>query len=130
MKFGGEFYHLKRRPGYPSTVEAVAIARLVFDREDLCLYFDRPPGSQWVASLWIVDGSCDADSAQKLKKSSGPLSSLRPSTSGGKTSSTNSSRGRWRSWILPILRRPPRRFPRRMRTGIAGLESKGAAVAV
>jgi hypothetical protein len=68
MKFGGEFYHLKRRPGYPSIVEAVAIARLYFDREDLCLYFDRPPGSQWVASLWIVDGSCEVDLALVLKE--------------------------------------------------------------
>jgi len=68
MKFGGEFYHLKRRPGYPSIVEAVAIARLYFDREDLCLYFDRAPGSQWVASLWLVDGPCEVDLAVVLKE--------------------------------------------------------------
>ncbi len=68
MKFGGEFYHLKRRPGYPSIVEGVAIARLYFDREDLCLYFDRPPGAQWVASLWIVDGPCEVDLALVLKE--------------------------------------------------------------
>jgi hypothetical protein len=68
MEFGGEFYHLKRRPGYPSVVEAVAIAHLYFDRDELCLYFDRPPGFQWVASLWIVDGSCEVDLALVLKE--------------------------------------------------------------
>jgi hypothetical protein len=68
MKFGGEFYHLKKRPGYPSVVEAVAIARLDLDTKGLCLYFDRPPGSQWVASLWIVDGPCEVDLAVVLKE--------------------------------------------------------------
>jgi hypothetical protein len=68
MKFGGEFYHLKRRAGYPGIVEAVAIARLDLDTKGLCLYFDRPPGSQWVASLWIVDGSCEVDLAVVLKE--------------------------------------------------------------
>ncbi len=68
MKFRGEFYHLKIRPEYPRTVEAVAIACLHFDRRELCLYFERPPGSQWVASLWIVDGPCEVDLAVVLKE--------------------------------------------------------------
>ena len=68
IEFSGEFYHLKRRPAYPSIVEAVAIAHLYFDRDELCLYFDRSPGLQWVASLWIVDGSCEVDLALVLKE--------------------------------------------------------------
>lgn len=66
MTFGGEFYHLKVRPEYPSIVQAVSIARLYFDSRDLCLYFDRPQGSQWVASLWIVDDPCEVDLAVVL----------------------------------------------------------------
>lgn len=67
MRFRGEFYHLKRRPEYPEMVEAAAIARLYFDSKTLCLYFDRSAGSQWVASLWIVDGECQVDLAIVLQ---------------------------------------------------------------
>lgn len=63
-----EFYHLKIRPEYPRIVKGVAIALLYSDTETKCLYFDRPPGSQWVASLWIDDGACQVDLAAVLKE--------------------------------------------------------------
>ena len=68
MDFEGEFYQLKVQRGYPSIVKAVAIARLCYDRKILRLYFDRPQGTQWVASLWIVDDPCQVDLAVVLKE--------------------------------------------------------------
>lgn len=64
----GEFYFLKIRPEYPRAVEAVAIAHLYYDTEAKRLYFDRPAGSQWVASLWILDENCRVDIALVLKE--------------------------------------------------------------
>lgn len=61
-------YHLKIRPEYPKAVNAVAIAHFQYDTNAKRLYFDRPQGSQWVASLWIVDGPCEVDLAVVLKK--------------------------------------------------------------
>jgi hypothetical protein len=66
---GIEFYHVKLKPEYPSIVKGVAFALLYYDTEIRCLYFDRPPGSQWVVSLWIKDGSCEIDLAAVLKHS-------------------------------------------------------------
>lgn len=64
----GEFYFLKIRPEYPKVVNAVAIAHLYYDTETKCLYFDRPAGSQWVASLWIQEEGCRVDLAVVLKE--------------------------------------------------------------
>jgi hypothetical protein len=61
-------YHLKMRPEYPKTVNAVVIAHFQYDTSAKRLYFDRPQGSQWVASLWIVDGPCEVDLAVVLKE--------------------------------------------------------------
>ncbi len=57
----GEFHYLRVRPGYPTEVKMVALGRLEYVTETVPSYFDRPPGSQWVASLWIVDGPCEVD---------------------------------------------------------------------
>jgi hypothetical protein len=65
---GLEFYHLKLRPEYPAIIKGVAFALLYHDTETRCLYFDRPPGSQWVVSLWIDDGTCQVDLAAVLKE--------------------------------------------------------------
>lgn len=65
---GIEFYHLKLRPEYPRIVKAVAFALLRYDTEAKRLYFDRPEGSQWVASLWIRDEWCQIDLAVVLKE--------------------------------------------------------------
>lgn len=64
----GEFYFLKLKPGYPKSVKAVAIAHLEYDTDTRRLYFDHPEGSQWMASLWILDGSCQIDLAMTLKE--------------------------------------------------------------
>ena len=63
-----EFYFLKIKPGYPKSVKAVAIAHLYYDTETKRLYFDRPGGSQWVASLWILEEGCQVDLAMVLKE--------------------------------------------------------------
>lgn len=63
-----EFYFLKIKPEYPKAVNAVAIAHLYYDTETKCLYFDRPAGSQWVASLWIQEEGCRVDVAVVLKE--------------------------------------------------------------
>lgn len=63
-----EFYFLKTKPHYPKAVKAVAIAHLYYDTKAKRLYFDRPKGSQWVASLWILDESCQVDLAMVLKQ--------------------------------------------------------------
>lgn len=65
---GIEFYHVKLKPEYPNIVKGMAFALLYYDTEIRCLYFDRPPGSQWVVSLWIKDGSCEIDLAAVLKE--------------------------------------------------------------
>jgi hypothetical protein len=64
----GEFYFLKIKPEYPRAVKAVAIAHMNYDTESKRLYFDRPAGSQWVASLWILEESCQVDLAVVLKE--------------------------------------------------------------
>lgn len=64
----GEFYFLKLKPGYPKSVKAVAIAHLEYDTETRRLYFDRPGGFQWVASMWILDEDCQIDLAVVLKE--------------------------------------------------------------
>lgn len=63
-----EFYFLNLRPEYPNAVKAVAIAHLHYDTEAKRLYFERPGGSQWVASLWIVEEGCHVDLAVVLKE--------------------------------------------------------------
>ncbi|MBI4737117.1 MAG: hypothetical protein HY766_13850 [candidate division NC10 bacterium] len=63
-----EFYFLKIRPEYPKAIKAVAIAHLYYDTEAKRLYFDRPAGSQWVASLWIREEDCYVDLAVVLKE--------------------------------------------------------------
>lgn len=63
-----EFYFLKVRPEYPKAVKAVAIAHLYYDTETKRLYFERPAGSQWVASLWIEEEGCQVDLAVVLKE--------------------------------------------------------------
>jgi hypothetical protein len=63
-----EFYFLKLRPEYPKAVRAVAIAHLHYDTESKRLSFDRPAGSQWVASLWILEEACQVDLAIVLKE--------------------------------------------------------------
>jgi len=65
---GIEFFHLRIKPEYPRIVKGIAFALLYYDTEIRCLYFDRPPGSQWVVSLWIKDGSCEIDLAAVLKE--------------------------------------------------------------
>ena len=64
----GEFHFLKIRPEYPKSVKAVAIAHLHYDTEVKRLYFDRPAGCQWMASLWISDETCQIDLAVVLKE--------------------------------------------------------------
>lgn len=64
----GEFYYLKLKPEFPKAVKAVAIAHLHYDTKTKRLYFDRPDGSQWVASLWILDEYCQVDLAVILKE--------------------------------------------------------------
>ncbi|MFQ5804780.1 MAG: hypothetical protein ACE5JQ_17965 [Candidatus Methylomirabilales bacterium] len=64
----GEFHYLKVRPGYPTEVKMVALGRLQYVGEAMPSSFDRPHGSQWVASLWIVDGPCEVDLAVVLKE--------------------------------------------------------------
>ena len=61
-----EFYFLKIKPGYPKSVKAVALAHLYYDTETKRLYFERPAGSQWVASLWILEEGCHVDLAVVL----------------------------------------------------------------
>ncbi len=63
-----EFYFLKIKAEYPKATKAIAIARLYYDTEIKRLYFDRPEGSQWVASLWIQEEGCHVDLAVVLKE--------------------------------------------------------------
>lgn len=57
----GEFRYLKMRPEYPNDVKMVAIAHFQYGAEAKLPGLDQGEGSQWVASLWIVDGSCQVD---------------------------------------------------------------------
>ncbi len=63
-----EFYFLKIKPEYPKDIQAIAIARLYYDTPIKRLYFDRPEGAQWVASLWIRENECHVDLAVVLKQ--------------------------------------------------------------
>jgi hypothetical protein len=65
-----EFYFLKVRPEYPKSIKAIAIARLHYDTETKRVYFERPEGFQWVASLWILEEGCHVDVAVVLREDS------------------------------------------------------------
>ncbi|HLE81950.1 MAG TPA: hypothetical protein VJA25_11725 [Dehalococcoidia bacterium] len=63
----GEFHYLKMRPEYPHHVKMVAIAYFHCGGAIKPPSFDHPEGSQWVASVWIADGSCEVDLTAVLK---------------------------------------------------------------
>jgi hypothetical protein len=63
-----EFCDLTLKPEYPEVVRAVAIAQLHYDTKAKRLYFDRPPGSDWVVSFWIREGACQIDLTAILKE--------------------------------------------------------------
>lgn len=62
----GEFHFLKLRPEYPRIVRSVALALMHYDTEVKRQHFDRAGSPQWVASLRLVDGSCQVDLAAIL----------------------------------------------------------------
>lgn len=67
----GEFHylkHLKIRPKYPKVVKAVAIAHIGCDARAERFPPDRPLVSEWIASLWIDDGSCQVDLVLRVKE--------------------------------------------------------------
>lgn len=63
----GEFHYLKVRPEYPIQVTMVALVRLQCNVEAMPSCVDRSQESQWVASIWIVEGLCQVDLVWALK---------------------------------------------------------------
>jgi hypothetical protein len=63
-----EFLDLDLKPDYPEVVRAIAIAHFHYDTKTKRLFFDRPPGSDWVVSFWIRERFCQVDLAAVLKE--------------------------------------------------------------